>query len=1166
MTLSLMVLLTVLIVGLLSLSAISLRAASQHTAIAVARANARMALVLALGDLQKSMGPDKMISAVSNNDGSASGKPNLTGVWQSWNYNPNIPGLDYSGEKLRRFQRWLVSDTDRSATTNRAYSASGFSGDAIELVGKGSLGGLEDESLKVSAGRIGIVHNGKREGSFAWHVADEAVKARVNSYRDPGQNPSLAQQRALLTGHRPDVSSLVGIAQNLANSLPTDDTPVNFAKAQETSGKLIDSNQMDLVAGGRRIAKLRNAVTPYSLGVLSDVRHGGLKEDLTSIFEGATMPAKYSAQKLYASTHKITGVSDPAWGILSSYYNIYKKIKTPDISPTYSDPPDDPVSISDAESQIPATGFYPGPVITKVEILFTFVTRDAHWSSILGQGMSRMGHLVFVPIVTLHNPYNISISFDRMQVVIRNPPVAFNFSVNGQVQNTILTPFTEMLINNGRGSDDRGEKSFALDIGNWSSSDVNTSTGPIVLNPGQTMVSSPYINPAASFGNKLDAKFDDWANDATGVDGTGNVVSMIKAMPGLRGKGVGFDIDWLTPMTLILNTNDQGAGVLGLHPDDIVQIECGIKPPDYGMKDRFQVTASIVYHDKTVSYGGLDFVYGDAANLGKFFPKTFFYPQQGGFRADDAYHSNRVPLAAQFKAKSFGLFSAYARTTSGGVYETGLRSEVPGALNALRDGRLAGKPFVDHNPARPVVMVDLQKDVPGMHSHELNFVPLSGEIDDVFEVDASNRSNVITGNTTTRGIKSGTYLELPTGPMMTIADFRRSNALTTPFLPNFVQPVANSRVSPLMSTDKVVEPGVTTYPLLDTSVLANHAFYDKFFFSTLAPMYGKSTEKVLGDFLDGKASLWSQALQAYLPAGRSNAAAATELVAAGKPSPTAYQLAAEYLMVRGPFNVNSTSVDAWKAVLSALNKSPIPVLWPKNLDLTSETPYNTPILPMSLLNGGSATDGAINPHRIDNFRANEWNGYRELSDPQMDALATAIVDQVKLRGPFLSLSEFVNRRIGPDSEMTRNGALQVAIEKSKINSGVFAAQVPITSVDIGKPTLYKYKTMGNVLGNPAEGAPGWISQGDLMRIIEPLATVRADTFVIRTCGEATDAVGKVTARAYAEAVVQRLPEYVNPVDRPSLNVYDDPSANPMNRSFGRRFKIVSFRWLSSQEI
>ena len=48
-SLSLMVLLTVLAVGLLSLSTISLRSTSRGEAVAVARANARMALSLAIG-------------------------------------------------------------------------------------------------------------------------------------------------------------------------------------------------------------------------------------------------------------------------------------------------------------------------------------------------------------------------------------------------------------------------------------------------------------------------------------------------------------------------------------------------------------------------------------------------------------------------------------------------------------------------------------------------------------------------------------------------------------------------------------------------------------------------------------------------------------------------------------------------------------------------------------------------------------------------------------------------------------------------------------------------------------------------------------------------------------------------------------------------------------
>ena len=63
-----------------------------------------------------------------------------------------------------------------------------------------------------------------------------------------------------------------------------------------------------------------------------------------------------------------------------------------------------------------------------------------------------------------------------------------------------------------------------------------------------------------------------------------------------------------------------------------------------------------------------------------------------------------------------------------------------------------------------------------------------------------------------------------------------------------------------------------------------------------------------------------------------------------------------------------------------------------------------------------------------------------------------------------------------------------------------------------------------------------------------------------------DANGKIAARAYAEAVVQRVPDYVDTVDRPSLNAYTDPTAAAANKTFGRRFNVVSFRWLSENEI
>ena len=61
-TLSLMILLTVIAVGLLSLSSITLRGTTVSSARQTAQANARMALMLAIAQLQKSAGQDQRIT------------------------------------------------------------------------------------------------------------------------------------------------------------------------------------------------------------------------------------------------------------------------------------------------------------------------------------------------------------------------------------------------------------------------------------------------------------------------------------------------------------------------------------------------------------------------------------------------------------------------------------------------------------------------------------------------------------------------------------------------------------------------------------------------------------------------------------------------------------------------------------------------------------------------------------------------------------------------------------------------------------------------------------------------------------------------------------------------------------------------------------------------
>ena len=119
---------------------------------------------------------------------------------------------------------------------------------------------------------------------------------------------------------------------NLLTCLPADTNSAAFKKATDTSGKLTDLEQVDLLDKARGMIKpLRHDLTPRSLGVLTDVRGGGLKQDLSSVFEMSTasatrLPSEFSGKKLYASTHGISGVSDPYWSTLAGYYNSFRNI------------------------------------------------------------------------------------------------------------------------------------------------------------------------------------------------------------------------------------------------------------------------------------------------------------------------------------------------------------------------------------------------------------------------------------------------------------------------------------------------------------------------------------------------------------------------------------------------------------------------------------------------------------------------------------------------------------------------------------------------------------------------------------------------------------------------------------------------------------------------
>ena len=177
-----------------------------------------------------------------------------------------------------------------------------------------------------------------------------------------------------------------------------------------------------------------------------------------------------------------------------------------------------------------------------------------------------------------------------------------------------------------------------------------------------------------------------------------------------------------------------------------------------------------------------------------------------------------------------------------------------------------------------------------------------------------------------------------------------------------------------------------------------------------------------------------------------------------------------------------------------------------------------------------------------------------MNDSQIRILAHNIVSEIRLRGPFLSLGEFINRRV-ENSALGKSGAIQAAIDASKLNEQ--ANQENFTT------TNYPSEAKNHIIADTGVGIPGFLTQADVLQTLAPVITVRSDTFTIRGYGEARDAGGKIIARSWCEAVVQRTPKFMDPTDAADAAI---ASITPTNQTYGRRFEIVSFRLLSPADI
>lgn len=264
---------------------------------------------------------------------------------------------------------------------------------------------------------------------------------------------------------------------------------------------------------------------------------------------------------------------------------------------------------------------------------------------------------------------------------------------------------------------------------------------------------------------------------------------------------------------------------------------------------------------------------------------------------------------------------------------------------------------------------------------------------------------------------------------------------------------------------------------------------------------------------------------------------------------------AETLLVVNRFNINSTSVVAWKAVLASLRLHDFGYIdYPENdtSDLRTLSISNTS-RPGSFARFSHSLEETYEAPPTPAFAFNQpdppepvapsafyRHGARRFDHHEFEALAREIVRRIKIKGTtFRSMQEFLSE------QSPGRGSLMEQAIATVFSSG-------------GKQQWdHTWETAG-VRGSASSlididhFSPGFLTQADVMTAIGSMLAVRSDTFKIRARGQSVSALGTLVGSATIEAILQRIPQAID-------------STAVINQPTRRKLKLLSIRWLTDDE-
>ncbi|YCM45799.1 type II secretion system protein [Verrucomicrobiaceae bacterium 227] len=1193
---SVLILMTLVATALLSLSAITVQTSRSEWAEEEARANARLALMIAIGELQRDLGPDRRIAvnaAILDQDpdtlkidgveqphwlgyvkaeyeGNANGSPytrdeNGGGLQDARNgksyrlrdqiRNYFVSGNDGGRDRIRGGRKYLDALTEKMSVSSKS----------MVMVGEGSTENPDDMVIvrKMDVIKRQKMADGREEdrpyGSYAWWVTSNSQKAHIGRM-DRHQDESLTSKgdgiQRMVHAQDTDISVVEGLSLGVLSKDERVLTPKSLALLNPDNKRGVRENF--------------HALAPYCASTLTSVRDGGLKKNLTAFLNGggeesAEIDDLDPGKSYYiglSGKDRLVGPPNPRFAELRD--EEFTNSKYEDVSPTFEliwnwarlakqfefgnaktgirapkiweNPPfkGGGGNVFDGENLKPTdprnlSVIKMTPVIVEAAMYYHLATYPE------GSGSSQRHVLrqCLYPRVGLWNPYNAELRLDK--------PMILQLFLNGKkaVEFDGDPNFTREIYYGGRRNEFDGQYG----------GQVYFMLPAVTIPPGETFIFSMGGAPRELDINNFGANL----LQANSPPSSASYLYKDYRIDSLSGTRAGFARDddgrasEFMPRAPVrfrerpLDFRQHGADNYMFM---LKYLESGASPT----RNSFPSEPMLIYASVSLQAGG-----GDEYPL-EWAPGTGapVYQLSGA----GAHIPAGVP-PHPFTRDGFRvrwLDETDSNKGAGGINRQFLQSSALGNWN-LRASYITRTPFDNVTSQAPYFHGIYTRDNPsdemswdaltpvarGGFQTGFPFGPAGFGVDSVVAFEVPTQEVGMPSLGYLRHLQLSEYVWHPSYSIgSSIADPRVEITGTMP-----ARNVGSSHGwnAPGFGTDYwatlfkniVFELADERQLIFDMSYEVNHNLWSDYFLTGgTKSQIANFAQDPIGKPLDnGNLILWDRT---------------------GDPAEDLEDFfrAASRLMIEGGFDVHSTSKEAWKALLSStrdvgygsLERSPFPrTLFPKGEENT-RAEYSTKV----------------------------FTGFRSLGDQEIDSLAEAIVREVKIRAPFFGMDDFVNRRLTSD-ETGRRGALESALENSLPNRGMdgkfpidrspLVGQGPIIAE--GNPNQATTTPMDqeSLPASTGYGTPGYITQGDVLQVIGSTLVARSDTFTVRAYGESKDVNGKVLARAWCESTVQRTPEPIAPDAITGLNPRE-PQGNEVD--FGRRFRIISFRWLPEDEV